>query len=162
MLALFSPYKLLIEIVVIGAIALGGVWGIHSFLEGQQQKGYDKAVGEYKEKLVEAKEAAKVREAELRALVTDAQAKGNEREQTIRDVAASGAAASNGLRDTLAHIRRSSSGASVEALANSVTTLTTVFDDCQTKYRAMAETADRHASDSKTLSDAWPVAQPAK
>lgn len=158
-----ARYKLLIEIILIGGFALGAVWSIHEFLDAQQQKGYDKAVQEYNQKLAEDKAAAKVLEDELRAQVNKAEAKGNEREQTIRIVANSGAAASAGLRDTLATIRNGVPGASTEALGNSVTALTTVLGDCQTRYRELAEKADRHASDSQTLSDAWPVAkQPSK
>ncbi len=158
MFTFLSPYKLLIEIALIGSLALGAVWGIHSFLDHEQKIGYDKAVAEYAVKLQDAKDAAKLVEDGLRTQVAEAQAKGNEREKTIRDVVASSVVASTSLRDTLARMRSSIPGATTEALAHSVTTLSTVFDDCQAKYRTMAETADRHASDSKTLSDAWPVA----
>ena len=35
-------------------------------------------------------------------------------------------------------------------------TLAALLDQCQTDYRAMAEVADGHANDARTLMEAWP------
>lgn len=155
-LAFLSPYKLIIEIVLIGSMFAGFAFGVHEFLQHEQDIGYKKAVAIYETKLAEAKEAAKKREDELRAQRDDAVTKENQREQTLRTVAAGGSAASIGLRDTLAAIRNGVPSATIDALRNSTTTLATVLTDCQGRYRELAEKADRHASDTKTLNDAWP------
>jgi hypothetical protein len=155
-----SPYKLLIEIAVIGSLAAGAVYGVHQFLEHERDIGRQEVRAEYATKLAEAKEAARKREAELTTQRDEAVSHANERDQTIRTVAAGGAAASLGLRDILSGIRNGVPSATVEALRQSTATLATVLADCQTRYRGLAEIADRHASDSKTMSDAWPTNPP--
>lgn len=151
---------------LLGGLALiaGICWGVHEFLEHERDIGRDEVRTEYAQKLAEAKEAAKLREDDLRDQRDAAVNKGNEREQTLRTVAAGSTAASIGLRDALGTIRDSVSGATIEALRNSTATLSTVLEDCQGRYRSLAEVADRHASDAHTLSDAWPENQvaPAK
>lgn len=156
----FAPYKLLLEIALIGSLAAGAVYGVHQFLEHERDIGRQEVRAEYADKLAEAKEAARKREAELTTQRDEAVSYANERDQTIRTVAAGGAAASVGLRDTLAGIRNSVPSATVETLRQSTATLATVLGDCQARYRELAEKADRHASDSKTLSDAWPKDAP--
>lgn len=141
------------------ALICGICCGVHEFLEHERDIGRNEVRAEYAQKLAEAKDAARQRETELIAQRDDAITRGNEREQTIRSLAASSATASVGLRDTLAHISVGVPGATIEALRNSTTTLATVLSDCQGRYRALAEVADRHANDSKTLSDAWPQNQ---
>jgi len=147
---------------MLGALALlaGICWGVHEFLEHERDIGRNEVRAEYAQKLAEAKDAAKIREDELRAQRDDAVNKGNDREQIIRNLAASGSASSVSLRDALAHIGVGVPSASIEALRQSTTTLATVLTDCQGRYRAVAEAADRHANDAKTLSDAWPVDAP--
>lgn len=146
------------------ALIAGICWGVHEFLEHERDIGRNEVRAEYAEKLREAKDAAQLREKELTAQRDDAINKGNDREQTIRSLAASAGASSNGLRDALSRIGVSVPSASVEALRQSTTTLAAVLGECQDRYRSMAETADRHASDTRTLSDAWPQNQvaPAK
>lgn len=152
-----APYKMLAEVVVIGSLFAGASYGVHQFLEHERDIGRNEVRAEYAKSLADAKEAARVRETELRAQRDDAINKGNEREQTIRSLAASAGASSNGLRDALAHIGVGVPDATIEALRNSTTTLATVLSDCQGRYRALAEVADRHANDARTLSDAWPT-----
>lgn len=155
-LAFLSPYKLLIEIVLIGSLAAGAIYAIHQFLEHERDIGRNEVRAEYAAKLADAKEAAALALKDMTAQRDTAISKGNERETTLRNVAAGGAAASLGLRDTLADIRNGVPTATIETLRNSVSTLTSVLTDCQGRYRELAEKADRHASDTKTLSDAWP------
>jgi hypothetical protein len=160
LIAALGRYKLLFEIILIGALAAGAAVGIHQFLEHERDIGRQEVRTEYAAKLAEAKEAARKREAELTTQRDEAVSHANERDQTIRTVAAGGAAASVGLRDTLAGIRNGVPIATVETLRQSTATLATVLGDCQARYRELAEKADRHASDSKTLSDAWPTNPP--
>lgn len=155
-----SPYKLLAEITVIGALAVGAVIGVHQFLEHERDIGRNEVRAEYAVKLADAKEVARIREVELTTQRDEAVSHANERDQTIRTVAAGGAAASLGLRDTLAGIRNGVPSATIEALRQSTAALANVLTDCQGKYRGLAEIADRHASDSKTLSDGWPTNAP--
>lgn len=157
--AYFAPYKLLIEVAAIGALVIGISLAIHSFLEHERDIGRNEVRAEYAAQLKIAKEDAERREALLRAQVDEATKNANDREQTIRSLATSAGISSNSLRDTLTSIRNGVPSASIEALGKSTATLATVLADCQGKYRSMAEIADRHASDTKTLEDSWPTYQ---
>jgi N-methylhydantoinase A/oxoprolinase/acetone carboxylase beta subunit len=156
MFAFLSPYKLLIEVIAIGAIILGIAFGIHKFLSYEQQIGYDKAVAEYTAKENEALKAAAEKTAALQKQLDEANQHAQAREQTIKSLAAAAVTASGGLHDTINAISRSVPSASIDALRIAVSTFGTVLNDCQNTYRAMAEIADRHASDARTLTEAWP------
>jgi len=151
-----APYKLMIEIAVFGALAAGVVYEGHVFLVHEQQIGYDKAVAEFTQKENEALKAAAEKTAALQKQLDEANQHAQIREQTIKSLAAAANTASGGLHDTIAAIGRSVPSASIDALRVAVTTFGTVLNDCQNTYRAMAEIADRHASDVKTLTEAWP------
>jgi hypothetical protein len=132
-------------------------YAVHRFLEHERDIGRNEVRAEYAVKLADAKEVAAIQLKEMTAQRDTAISKGTEREQTLRAVSASAAAASVSLRDTLESIRNGVPTATIEALRNSTGTLTTVLTECQGRYRDLAEKADRHASDAKTLSDAWPI-----
>lgn len=155
-MATLSRYKLVAEIIVFGALAIGVVWGIHEFLEHEREIGRAEVRKEWKEQEVAAKEASRIRETELLKQRDDAVAKRDEREITIRNLAAGSSAASLSLRDTLNAINTGVPTATIETLRQSTATLSTVLNECQARYRGLAEKADRHANDAKTLDDAWP------
>jgi hypothetical protein len=156
MLEALSRYKLLFEILIIGVIAVGAAWGIHEFLEHERDIGRAEVQVRWDKQIEADKEARRVREAELTRQRDDAVAQRDEREKTIRNLAAGSSAASLGLRDTLNAISSSVPTASIEALRQSTTALSSVLNECQGRYRELAEKADRHANDAKTLDDAWP------
>jgi hypothetical protein len=106
--------------------------------------------------LAAAKDLARLREQDWATQRNQAIENANSRDQVIRTLAAGSAGASLSLRDTLAAIGRGVPDASVEALRHSTTTLAGVLQDCQSEYRELAEKADRHASDTVTLEQAWP------
>lgn len=160
MIALLARYKLLIEIVLIGALAAGAAYGVHEFLEHERQVGRDEVQSRWDKQQALDKEAARVKEAEFETRLNEAIQNGVVREQTIRTLAAASGNANLGLRDTLAAIRDGVPGATVEALGKSVTALSSVLAKCTGRYIDVAERADRHASDAKTLSDAWPKVSP--
>ena len=153
-----SEYIGIIKAAIIAAAISAVLLGVHRFMAAEQQEGYDRAVAEYTARQVIAEQSARKVEQELRKQLEDARNAATERENTIRASAAAAGAASASLRDTLASIRNGVPGATAASLANSVVALATVFEQCQGRYRGMAEIADRHASDVKTLIDAWPSA----
>ncbi len=156
MLAFFSPYKLLIEVIAIGALIISIGAGVHKFLSYEQDIGYQKAVAEYATKENAALKAAQEKTALLATQLAEANSHAQEREQTIKALSAAAGAASGSLRDAVNTISRGVSTASIDALRQSTTALGALFNDCQGRYRGVAESADRHASDVKTLTDAWP------
>ena len=151
-----SPYKLLIEVIMIGGCVVAIGVGVHEFLQHEQNIGYQKAVAEYTAKALVAETAAREREAAMTRQLQDAQAAGALREHTIKTLSVAANTASVSLRDTLGAINRGVPTATIAALRQSTSTLSSVLDDCQNRYRTVAEAADRHASDAKTLTDAWP------
>jgi hypothetical protein len=156
MLDLLRPYRLLIEVLMIGAIIAGLGYGIHRFLESERQQGYDKAVAEYNEKLIAAKDAAAKRETELLTRLQEAQNAQAIRDKQISTLATSVAAASGGLRFDLTHYSGSLSNASADALRGSIDKLGGLLAGCSDRYRGMAENAERERSAKQTLIDAWP------
>ena len=136
------------------AVALGFAW--NGFIKHEQNIGYQKAVAEYNVKLLAAKEAADKREQELTTKVQEAQANGLKREETIRTLAAAVGKSSDSLRHTADTIRLGLPNATVQAARTAADAFATVFSECQRRYADVAEKADGHANDVRTLEEAWP------
>lgn len=135
-------------------VALGFAW--NGFIKHEQNVGYQKAVAEYNVKLIEAKERADKRERELTAQVQEAQANGLKREETIKALAAAVGKSSDSLRNTANAIRLGLPHATVEAARTAADAFAAVFSECQGRYGELAAKADGHASDVRTLEEAWP------
>ena len=151
---MISP--LVIKPLLIAAVIAAAVVAWNHFIDYEQNIGYQKAVAEYNVKLLAAKEAADKREQELSAQVQEAQANGLKREETIRTLAAAVGKSSDSLRNTANAIRLGLPHATVEAARTAADAFATVFTDCQRRYADVAEKADGHASDVRTLEEAWP------
>ena len=162
LLEALNPYAAMIKGAVVIGLAVAFFVAAHNFLDGVEDRGYQRAVAEAKERERLASVFAQKWSGELTRQRDEAIQNGNQREQTIRDLAAAAGNASVGLRDTLNTIRRNASNDSTETLRHTTVALATVLDDCQVKYRELAEKADRHANDVRTYSEAWPVAAPSK
>ena len=145
-----------IKALLIAAVIAAAIFAWNWFIDYEQAIGYDKAVAEYNVKLLAAKEAADKREQELSAQVQEAQANGLKREETIKALAAAVGKSSDSLRNTANAIRLGLPHATVEAARTAADAFATVFTDCQRRYADVAEKADGHASDVRTLEEAWP------
>ena len=142
--------KALIVAAVLGAVALA----VNDYLSSVEQRGYDRAVGEYQAKLIKAQNDAIAERNRLQGLV-DAAIKGrNDREETIRKSAAATGALVVGVRNELDAIRDGLSVATIDALRHSAATLAFVFGECTDRYSGLAEKADRHASDVRAMMEA--------
>lgn len=151
---MISPTIIKALLIAAVAVALGFAW--NGFIKHEQNIGYQKAVAEYNVKLLAAKEAADKREKELTTQVQEAQANGLKREETIKALAAAVGKSSDSLRNTANAIRLGLPLATVEAARTAADAFATVFTDCQRRYTEMAERADGHANDVRTLEEAWP------
>ena len=151
---MISPTIVKALLIAAVAVALGFAW--NGFIKHEQNIGYQKAVAEYNVKLLAAKEAADKREQELSAQVQEAQANGLKREETIRTLAAAVGKSSDSLLNTANAIRLGLPNATVEAARTAADAFATVFTDCQGRYGELAAKADGHASDVRTLEEAWP------
>lgn len=145
-----------IKPLLIAAVIAAAVFAWNWFISYEQNIGYQKAVAEYNVKLLEAKEAADKREQELTAQVQEAQANGLKREETIKALAAAVGKSSDSLRNTANAIRLGLPLATVEAARTAADAFAAVFTDCQGRYGELAAKADGHASDVRTLEEAWP------
>ena len=151
---MISPTIIKALLIAAVAVALGFAW--NGFIKHEQNIGYQKAVAEYNVKLLAAKEAADKREQELTTQVQEAQANGLKREETIKALAAAVGKSSDSLRNTANAIRLGLPNATVEAARTAADAFATVFTDCQRRYADVAAKADGHASDVRTLEEAWP------
>ena len=151
---MISPTIIKALLIAAVAVALGFAW--NGFIKHEQNIGYQKAVAEYNVKLLAAKEAADKREQELTTQVQEAQANGLKREETIKALAAAVGKSSDSLRNTANAIRLSLPLATVEAARTAADAFATVFSECQGRYGELAAKADVHASDVRTLEEAWP------
>lgn len=151
---MISPTVIKALLIAAVAVALGFAW--NGFIKHEQSIGYDRAVAEYNVKLLAAKEAADKREQELSAQVQEAQANGLKREETIKALAAAVGKSSDSLRNTANVIRLGLPHATVEAARTAADAFAAVFTDCQGRYADVAAKADGHASDVRTLEEAWP------
>lgn len=104
---------------------------------------------------------ARSTEQKFQQKLQEAQDGARKRETTLRADAAASRAAAGSLRDQLATIRGGLTQASSQARADTAAALAVVLERCSVEYRELAEVADRHASDVRTLIDAWPV-QPSR
>ncbi len=155
-LAGLDRYKLIAEAAIVVALIVMGALRVHEYLSDRDDRVRAVVVAEYAARQAISDAAAHKRELELITQRDEAINHANDREQTIRTVAAAATVASSSLRDTLAATRNSLPDASLDAARHTADTLATVLDQCQARYRSVAEVADRHASDSRTLSEAWP------
>lgn len=78
------------------------------------------------------------------------------RETVARSAAADARTELERLRDNLATIRSDLSSAPLDACRQRADTLAAVFGECSANLESLAGKADRHASDTLTLEQAWP------
>lgn len=132
------------------------LWGIHTLDQSRQQIGYDRRVAEDNAALIQAQAAALDVERQLTRKLEDARNAATQRDQTIARTAAAAGLAVDGLRHELDAYRRSLPADPARPGDPRAATLAELLGDCATSYRWLAEKADRHASDARTLSEGWP------
>jgi hypothetical protein len=93
------------------------------------------------------------------ARVAQAERAARAREVLLRDAAAAARAERDSVRDASAAAVRTAQE-SAAACPERAAALGAVFDQCTARYEALAQRADRHASDVRTLIEAWPADVP--
>lgn len=104
----------------------------------------------------ESNTRAATQAANLKSEVIKAQNEAKQREQILRGVINAAATESNGLRNDLDAMREQFDYLSRDAIAQRATAVAGVLGECSKRYAELAEKADRHALDVKTLMAAWP------
>ena len=106
--------------------------------------------------IAQAATRAALQAAVLSQAVLKAQNDAKIREAGLRSAADAAAAESGGLRDDLAAMRGKYDQLSRDALIERDLAVGAVLTECTARYQGMASKAERHASDVRTLVDAWP------
>jgi hypothetical protein len=148
--------KILIELAVL-VLALLMFFAVGWYLGGNwTQSNWDRA----KLAQIEVDAAANARyramESSLNQKIIEAQNAATLRNQKLQVAAASAGAVAVSLRDEIATLRRSLPGLADDAVRQRADAVAAVLADCTDSYAGMAAAADRHASDVKTLMEAWP------
>jgi len=84
---------------------------------------------------------------------------GRDRERVLRADLVAVRDAASGLRTQAAEAARRLAQAPAPAVLEYANTLGDVFAECSARYAEVAAAADGHASDARTLIEAWPVNQ---
>ena len=106
--------------------------------------------------IADSKAEAMEQSAEMQRLVTRATNEAKKREDVLRASAATARAESAGLRDDATGLRHQLDQLSRDATIERATAIGGVLAQCGERYQVLAERCDRHVSDLRTLTDAWP------
>lgn len=160
MALMLARYKLPAELLAAFALLCYIAFVFHEFCEKERDIGRKEGRGEVqglwdRQKALDA-ETFRLRSEANQKIVDTALTQGEQREAIIKTLAASSTAASSSLRDTIAAFNRSSATATTQALIERAAAASSLLGDCSDRYRSVAEKADRHANDARTISEAWP------
>ena len=151
-----SPYKLLIEIAVIGSLFAGASFEVHKFLEHERDIGRAEVQQRWDAQKLLDKQAADRQEAAWKEKYDLALKTGVENAQTLLRESAAAHAAADSLRSTNASLQQLLSTATAETARKYASAYANVFNDCVGQYQAMGQAAQGHANDARIISDAWP------
>jgi len=159
-IAALARYKLAAEILVFGAMAGAGAYGVHLVLEHAREAGRAEVRAEWTRVSAAAEKAAQAQTEGWRAQRDAAATEGAKRDETIRSLAATSAAAAGGLRDAVARIDRAVPDYSADALRATVRTYGELLESCHRERGESAAETERINSEKRTLIEAWPRSAP--
>ena len=139
--------------------ALGGgwvAWSLQGFRLDSVKTDFAGYKAQVAQQAVEARQAALKQQAAWIKEKEDAEVNSALREAQLRTERDTALAAGRRLRDDLTTLRTRLPHAIPSACLATADTLAGLLDQCQQEYRGMAEVADGHANDARTLMEAWP------
>lgn len=151
-----TPYRILagavsVALTCLAIFAVGWSHGADSV-----QVRWDKAKAVQLQAALAAEHEARAKEQSINQKLQEAENAASEREKKLRADYAAAHAAARGLRDTVAVLSGELSAATTEACRATAAAALAVLGHCSDRYRTVAEAADGHASDVRTLTEAWP------
>lgn len=151
-----APYRILAGAiaVVLTCLAIFAMGWSHG-ADGVQAR-WDKAKALQMQAALAAEHEARAKERSMNQKLQEAENAASEREKKLRADYAAAHAAARGLRDTVADLSGKLAAATPETCRATANAALAVLGDCSDQYRAVAEAADGHASDVRTLTEAWP------
>ena len=151
---MIGPYLYQLAAVAI-FIAGAFVTGIFTGRDQVQDK-WDAARAVQMQSALAAERAARAKEQTLMTQLNEAQNAATARETKLRADYAAAHAAANSLRHTLAAARQRLPADPAATGSQTATTGLELLGECSAAVEQLAAAADAHASDVKTLTDAWP------
>ena len=151
-----TPYRILAGAVAVlltclAIFAVGWSHGADSV-----QSRWDKAKAVQMQAAIAAEQEARAKEQSMNQKLQEAENAATEREKKLRADYAAAHAAARGMRDTVAAVRGELPAATADACRSTADAALAVLGECSDRYREVAEAADSHASDVRTLTEAWP------
>ena len=122
----------------------------------QVQDKWDHAKAIQLQAALTAENTARIKEQSLMNQLAEAQNAATERETKLRADYAAAHAAALGLRNSIASRRDRLPTASPDACRQTSVTAFDLLSECSATVEQLATAADGHASDVKTLTEAWP------
>lgn len=113
-------------------------------------------VAELRTAIATAEARAAEQAAEMLQKVTEAQNESKKREALLRASADSARSELDGLRGDIDHMRDQLAGATASAATERAAAVGAVLQQCAARYSDLAAKADRHVNDIRTLIEAWP------
>jgi len=156
MLNFLSPYKYVVDIVVVAVLVLGAALAVHKYNAYQQGIGAARVQADWDKATAAAKDAQRLREIQFQKEKDDAIAQSAKNVQSANATAAAAAQSGRVLQSTIETLLARSAGDSVEANRKYTAALAVVFQECTNEYRKLGREAQGHADDSKLYQDAWP------
>lgn len=143
---------------IVGGMALGcfAAWQWQGLRLDALELEFGQYRNQVRQQALEARQAVIDQKEKWRKEKDDAEKTAKQREDALQSDLATAAATADRLRNTVGALRANLVTAAQPAIVETASALADVFEQCQSDYREMAEAADRHASDVKTLMDAWP------
>ena len=142
----------------VGAVAIG--FGLAWNLQGVRLDALEIEFGQYRNEVeqnaIAAKHAMLDKEQFWRQEVENARINAQSREARLKRDVAHAQSSVVGLRNDLGTLRASLATSTEASVLDAADSIGVLFVKCADDYRAMAEVADRHANDTKTLIEAWP------
>jgi len=141
-------YTYVATAILAAALSATGTWKIQQWRMDAKEK-------EHVEQILDAERRAAAKALRNQETVIAAQSEAARRSATLRRDAAGARAAADGLRSATDQTLRDAA-ASLDACTVRANTLGELFVTVEEAGRGMAQKADLHANDLKTLTDAWP------
>ena len=137
-------------------VGSSAAWYIQSIRIDKAEAAHLRYAAEVEQNAVAAKRAALDKEGFWRQEIENARINAQSREARLKRDAANAQSAVVGLRNDISALRARLATSTDETVLNAAASIGALFVRCADEYRAMAEIADRHASDVQTLIEAWP------
>ena len=139
---------------IAGALSFGAGWQIQSWKYGEKIEDMKLATSN---EVIEALRRNKVLTETITAKYQEALNESRAREVILRHNVAVAVRESDGLREQASEAARRIAEAPPASIAEYATTVSGLFADCSRDYQEMAGKASGHATDVRTLVEAWPV-----